>query len=362
MKDKNEEKDIKSTPVWEVIDKYFKRDESWTPLVQNVFERWLVDEEDPSKAREIYRALLEKQKEYNLPANEETARALKIFRERAGFTRVELTVGDSKRSATASMEGRTTKRTLRNYFLRVAAVILPLVLVAGGYLYLSKQESHIPAAVAMTEVATGPDETKEIVLPDGSTVWMNEASMIRHEASMDGGLRSVELSGEAFFQVVKDPSRPFKVETADVSVTVLGTEFNVKAYSRCEETMVTLKNGKVTVETTEQEQFTLDPGEMLAYNKVTKKTEQTVTDPDVATAWKQREIYFDNETLEEILNILEKQYHTTFDVDKRLLTTERFTFVLKKDDSLAQSMQIMEKIIEGFSYSIANEKVTIRKK
>lgn len=362
MKDKNEEKDIKGTPVWEVIDKYFKRDESWTPLVQDVFERWLVDEEDPSKAREIYRALLEKQKEYNLPANEETARALKIFRERAGFTEVELRVGDSKRSATASMEGRTTKRTLRNYFLRVAAVILPLVLVAGGYLYLSKQESHIPVVVAMTEVTTGPDETKEIVLPDGSTVWMNETSTIRYAVDKSSSHRSVELSGEAFFQVVKDPTRPFHVKTADVSVTVLGTEFNVKAYNRCEETMVTLKNGKVTVETTEQELFTLDPGEMLAYNKVTKKTEQTVTDPDVATAWKQREIYFDNETLEEILNILEKQYHTTFDVDKRLLTTERFTFVLKKDDSLAQSMQIMEKIIEGFSYSIANEKVTIRKK
>jgi len=84
-------------------------------------------------------------------------------------------------------------------------------------------------------------------LPDGSRVWLNNASSLRYPTSFTGNTREVELSGEAYFEVAKDAAKPFKVKVNDMDVNVLGTSFNIMAYKDEVATKTTLLSGTVRV-------------------------------------------------------------------------------------------------------------------
>jgi len=148
----------------------------------------------------------------------------------------------------------------------------------------------------------------QIVLSDGTKVWLNSETELKYPIQFEGKQRVVELIGEAYFDVEKDASKPFFVKTKGIETRVLGTEFNVSAYPN-EELNITLLEGKVQLAGKAlSHKLILKPGENA--NRKRGATEMLVSEVDVKkiTAWRDGYLYFEKERLEDILIKLQRWY------------------------------------------------------
>jgi ferric-dicitrate binding protein FerR (iron transport regulator) len=146
-----------------------------------------------------------------------------------------------------------------------------------------------------------------ITLSDGTRVYMNAESRLRFPVKFLGSRRVVEFEGEAYFSVAKNEERPFVIKTGGVEVAVLGTEFNLRAYSNETEIVTTLVSGKVQV-SDDQYCCALDPGEQAVYATQTKELSTRVVDVNLYTAWCRAEILFKDTRLEDIMKNLARWY------------------------------------------------------
>ncbi|GAA4174805.1 FecR family protein [Sphingobacterium ginsenosidimutans] len=147
--------------------------------------------------------------------------------------------------------------------------------------------------------------TFEIQLPDGSTVWINANSKLYFPNRFPTDERFVKVEGEAFFKIQKDKKRPFKVQTGDVNISVLGTAFNVRAYHP-KHISTTLVEGSVQL-TYHDQHIVMTPGERAFIDEKNKLKTQAI-DIEGATAWKEGYFYFKDETLGKILQDISNWY------------------------------------------------------
>jgi transmembrane sensor len=140
----------------------------------------------------------------------------------------------------------------------------------------------------------------QIVLPDGSKVWLNAASSIKFPSVFKGKIREVELKGEAYFEVAKNAAMPFKVKSAHAQIEVLGTHFNVRAYPDEKVMKTTLVEGAVKI-TSGNLSNVLKPGEQAVLNGDNGMKVINDVDADVETAWKDGLFQFKDASIEEIM-------------------------------------------------------------
>ena len=136
-----------------------------------------------------------------------------------------------------------------------------------------------------------------VTLADGTTVWVNGKSTLTFPSHFSSRTRTVELDGEAYFDVRKNPEKQFIVSTAHQSaIKVLGTKFNVKAYKEADEVITTLVEGKVNFEfnnASQQPQYiVMAPGQKLVYYSQNGKTELYTTSGERELSWKDGKIIF----------------------------------------------------------------------
>jgi len=219
----------------------------------------------------------------------------------------------------------------RKYIGYAAALLIVALFSTFIYNYVSRPE--------ILYASTSYGEKKEIVLPDGSTVILNNMSLLEYPDKMTGKTREVRLKGEAYFDVIKDPLKTFIVKVDDMDVKVLGTRFNIKAYENQEYITITLFEGKVSVGNM-QSVKNLIPGEQATYNKETGIIEALqLKDASLEEAWRNNILAFDNQPLSDILDELSRQYNVTFTIDnddlKQLHITARFSSSEPVDNALS---------------------------
>jgi ferric-dicitrate binding protein FerR (iron transport regulator) len=147
------------------------------------------------------------------------------------------------------------------------------------------------------------------MLPDETVVWLNSNSTIKYLPEFDDDVRRVLLAGESYFEVAKDESRPFIVETSDFTVEVLGTEFNVSAYEDVEFSDATLVKGQIVIENKRnKKEIELLPGQKVRISK--SNNEMLVSEVDVNNEilWKSEFITFEQERIIHIISKLEYIY------------------------------------------------------
>ncbi|ULB35394.1 FecR family protein [Proteiniphilum propionicum] len=211
----------------------------FSPSTEERVQRWLMrDEYSEEKAN----ASLEYWNELKNNVDPNTYAALE---------RVNVKIGYIKRKRNNS---------IRRKVVGIAAVLVPVLLIAGGYLYYAYNNNKL------TEVQALYGETKHFFLPDSSEVWINAGTNLRYPKKFKTGQRTVFLDGEAYFFVRENKVKPFTVETQQLSVKVLGTKFNVKAYSSETKTITTLTSGKVEVTTNKNDHRVLNPNEQLVFD------------------------------------------------------------------------------------------------
>ena len=173
------------------------------------------------------------------------------------------------------------------------------------------------STVQWATISTPKDKQLRLTLPDGTKVWMSHASSLSYPDSFSGPSREVLLSGEALFDVARDPAHPFHIRAKDCGIEVLGTEVDVMAYSDEVETRATLLSGSVQIcRATEKQR--LEPGQQLVVRPREKFQLQSDIDPGVVVAWKDGYFYFKRTPVADVLRRLSRYYGVAIAIKGRI--------------------------------------------
>ena len=166
------------------------------------------------------------------------------------------------------------------------------------------------AAISYNTMATPKGRQFQLLLPDGTRVWLNAASSIRYPVVFRGSERRVEVKGEAYFEVEADKSKPFIVQTQNQLVEALGTGFNVHAYNNETAEQTTLVEGsvKVTLSTGKPLYAILGPGQQAMLDNRKQSLAVLENQSEAATAWKNGYFHLENMSFEKVMKQLERWY------------------------------------------------------
>ncbi|SEN92793.1 protein of unknown function [Mucilaginibacter gossypiicola] len=211
-------------------------------------------------------------------------------------------------------------------------------------------------AIAMNMLATPRGGQYQVVLPDGTRVWLNAASSIKYPTAFTGNERRVELTGEAYFEVSKDPSKPFNVKTANQTVTVLGTHFNINSYTDEGVTKTTLLEGSVRVTGNTGQSVKIKPGEQ-AVNSLSYISINANANIDEAVAWKNGKFVFSNTDLQTIMRQLSRWYDV--DVEYQGKTAQKhYMGRISRNVPVSKIFEILK--TSGLNFTINGRKIIVK--
>ena len=221
----------------------------------------------------------------------------------AGLARLKQRIGQEE-----APSARVVKMNTATPWLRVAAAAVVMALMTWGA--VSFMGDTTPD-FAWAELHTNDGETREVVLPDGSTVTLNSNTYLRYRSDLDvAEIRDIQLEGEAFFDVTRRPEQPFIIRTANAEVRVLGTSFNVREIPGDTRTEVEVATGKVAVKSltddTRQVVITAEEAVVLENNILTTYT--TADRVFNGINWHKGQLSFKNTQLQEALPQIERAY------------------------------------------------------
>ncbi len=239
------------------------------------------------------------------------------------------------------------------WFFKVAATVTVLLL-AGWLLWQYGTQTLLNLTATVQENTRG--NQSEIILPDGSRVWLNAESKLTYYPNFGAGSRTVYLSGEAFFEVEKNPDIPFIIHLGAHRIQVLGTSFNVKSYEDEETVETSVITGKVMfVKKAEHagkndSVYYITPNLKLALFKDSGQVETMRVDSREDMAWTQGKLVFKNESWDQIARILERTYDTAITFEDPALKNCRLTATFQKK-TLEEVLELIA-MTQDFSYEI----------
>lgn len=198
----------------------------------------------------------------------------------------------------------------------------------------------------------------ELTLIDGTEVELNSNSTFSFNNATTSKERNVTLIGEAFFDVAKDKNRPFKVQSSDMLVEVLGTEFNISNYQDQKYTSTTLVEGSIKVSNPQNESQIIKPGYQAKLYHNQNAIIVDVANVQTITAWTTGRMIFNNEKLENLIPKLNKWFNVEFKIEGAAINNFKFTGTLKRDNDLNHFLQMLE-YTEGVNYTIENNQVIL---
>ena len=209
-----------------------------------------------------------------------------------------------------------------------------------------------PASLSYNMLVTPRGGQFRITLPDGSKVWLNAASSLRYPTAFLNNTRTVEITGEAYFEVAPDAAKPFKVKVNDrTEILVLGTAFNVNAYTDEPTINTTLLDGAVRINTQ-----TLTPGQQAQVN--TAGAIKLVNDVDVSetVAWKNGIFSFNNADVRTVMRQIGRWYNIEIIYEQAVYTT-KFKGKIGRDLNLTDALEVLKKA--GVNFKVEGRTVTV---
>jgi ferric-dicitrate binding protein FerR (iron transport regulator) len=233
-------------------------------------------------------------------------------------------------------------RMLISWFYRVAAVLaLPIMLGIGWY--LGSSNSNIETQIC--EVTAPKGQISKCVLADGTEVWLNAGTTLTYDPTLKGSMREVYLDGEAYFKVAKNKHKPFAVNTKYAQIKVLGTIFNLKAYSGEDKVETTLEEGSVefSLNGSKAKPVEMKPGEQIIYKISEKKMIQGQVETYLHTAWKDGKFVFKDADLKTIILELEKLYDVHIHLENDSLLKLHFRGMFEYEQNIFSALETLER-------------------
>ncbi|MFR1241118.1 MAG: FecR family protein [Butyricimonas faecihominis] len=201
-----------------------------------------------------------------------------------------------------------------------------------------------------------------LTLADGTEVWLNAETEIRYPVQFTGNKRVVYLDGEAYFTVAPDKKKPFTVVSTHASVSVLGTQFNFRAYPDEQDVQTTLVSGSVIMQSEKyKQQIKLVPGEQGVLEKRSANLTKQEVNTYLYTAWKDGRFAFRDARLEDLFNILARWYDLSIFYQSPEAKDIRFTGDLNKTDDFKSILKIIEQN-ERVTFTVNQHTVFIQAK
>ncbi|MCC8144471.1 MAG: FecR domain-containing protein [Tannerellaceae bacterium] len=202
----------------------------------------------------------------------------------------------------------------------------------------------------------------KVVMPDGTWVHLNSGSNIRYSSNRQVAERKVFLEGEAYFEVARDPERPFVVHTNQLDVQVLGTKFNVKSYPEDLTVEVSLLGGKVDIQPRDMQEHTeLLPDQCYILDKANNTYEVRQVDAQRSIAWIIGKITFINQTLVDILSDLERRKDVCIVLKTDKLQHEYFSGSIRADYTLNEALNFLD-VDNKYTWERQGNTIAIRDK
>jgi ferric-dicitrate binding protein FerR (iron transport regulator) len=293
------------------------------------------------------RKFRKKLKRYQQGKTNETENALVDAWYRS-YTAEEAQVNEAEveRSRVATREkmgvAATQAKVYRFPIMKMAAAIALLVCSAVAIWKLAGTRKSEPQYYT---VSTGINSIKKLILPDGSTVWLNSATSLQIPENFEGEVRRLIVNeGEAFFDVHHDVRRPFIVQTSALNVQVLGTSFNIKTFKSLKYTRIGVATGKVGVIRNGKTLAMLTPGKELVFNKTKAEFNIETIDIEQLQGWKTGSTYLTNADFEEVALTLKNIYGITLKTASKKINDYRFTLILKHGIPVGDALKLITQI------------------
>jgi transmembrane sensor len=255
----------------------------------------------------------------------------------------------------------STKRIIRAYQKVAAFLLIPLTAFALLY-WTSVHQTAVP----MTETFAPRGQKSQIMLADGTKVWLNSDTKIKYPGRFSRKRRDVYLEGEAFFDVAKNPHQPFIVHTSDVNVKVLGTKFNVKAYPEENHIEASLFEGKIDLMiedpmTHQKIEKEVMPNQSFVYNKDNHQISSGIFPEEEINGWRNNQLIFKDDTFSNLVSKVERWYDVKIIYDERLFDDRRLTVELYEGERLERLMEIISLTL-SVDYKYGEGEITLTPK
>ncbi len=265
---------------------------------------------------------------------------------------------------------------------------LTFIILTTGVIFLISQKrgTKLPTGQAISSIVTKNGNRTKIVLPDGSQVWLNAGSNLDYNNSVfNKDLREVTLNGEAYFDVTRDPEKPFIIHTKKMDIKVLGTVFNVRSYSNEKIAEASLIKGsiEVTLKDRKDQKIVLKPNEKISIaneeqriepkqNKVVLAKTNNSPVPQIVVkelkpnptyniigeiAWTQNKLYFEDESLEDIALRMERWFGKKVTIANESLKNIRYTGNFE-NETMEEVLSYL-KLSRSFNFRLGNDNVVI---
>ena len=213
-----------------------------------------------------------------------------------------------------------------------------------------KQAASI-GEVAVNTVVVPYGKRAQITLSDNSTIWLNSGSKLIYPAVFEKDKREVYLEGEAIFEVSHNAAHPFYVATREIEVKVLGTVFNISAYTDDANTSTILESGSVELTYQGNKLFgrtheKMVPGMLAVFDPASGNVKQTQVNTKLYTSWRDGYLVFEQQSLGEIIKKVSRYYNVQVDLEDQKLASETFSGQLDLKKTAAQVFEIISEIID----------------
>lgn len=269
-----------------------------------------------------------------------------------GANKVYLTLSNGKRiSLTDSANGIIAQQ----------AGITIKKIASGEVVYETNQGQNSKNANRVNTIETPIGAQFQVKLPDGTMVWMNAATRLKYPVTFADNQRKVELIGEAYFEVTKDNQHPFVVTSGQQVVKVLGTHFNICAYTDDYVSKTTLFEGAVQVNNLYKDEQILKPGKQAIIIKGAKDIQTEEVDVNDAIAWKEGYFLFNNDNLGVVMASLSRWYNVKFIFEDESLKNETVYVKLSRCQDLNSILLLLEKT-DKVKFNAKGNTITIGRK
>lgn len=326
---------MKENYIYQILKQFFLN--SYPPEIEKKVQKWIIKDKWTAEKNNAMSTIWD---EMEIAPNDNTYKAL-----------------DRVKNKIKQLENQKKYLRIRRVLLGSAAVIIPVLLIVGSYLYIYQD-------VEMIEVVTSSNQQKQCTLADGTTILLNSGTKITYPSKFTDSTRVVTLDGEAYFSVVSDATKPFIVKTNNISVRVLGTKFNISAYPTNDRTIATLNSGKIQVDIQlgkTDSKYILKPNQEIVFNKIDNSILINMVTVE-NSSWKDGSLVFQDATFNDIVNTIERQYGVTIDYSKQAFLNTPYTIKFIHNESLEDVLNVLQDVVGGFEYKKENSKITIIKK
>lgn len=322
--------------------------------------QWLVDEQDSQSKEEALIDVADRIFQPATTVSKSTLQSLYAVRERIGLPQVNYTITEIPEYKSLEQSQNAVVKLRRSVWTRVAAVLVPLLVIAGAATYFLTKTA--PESLPQGYVAiTAGQQPEDVTLPDGSQVTFSNGTLKYAENFAED--RQITLSGEAQLSVVADAGHPFRVDIGQMEVTVLGTKFSIRALDSEDKAEVVLAEGSVSVRADGVDGATvLKPGQRFAYDRVQKQAQLSEAPREEVLQAGGARLEFENKSVEEILMTVGLYFNVDIEIERDIEFDNDLVVNFAGDESLDDVMFMLQTVTGKFDYAIKEGRLLITKK